>query len=136
MKRISVIMALLSLLFVVMGCGGGGGSDNSTPSPFAGRWRGNWNSAALSQNGTADVTIATNGALTGTIHNNQSGSNGTVSGSISNSGQVSGTAQYPGQQATSISGTMTINGQGHLVGNLVQRINNTNYDVSFDLTKQ
>jgi len=135
MKRISVILALLSLIFVVFGCGGGG-SDNSTPSPFAGRWLGNWNSAALSQNGTADVTIATNGALTGTIHNNQSGSNGTESGSISNAGQVSGTAQYPGQQATSISGTMTINGQGHLVGNLVQRINNTNYDVSSDLVKQ
>lgn len=135
MKR-SLCFLLLVPVFIV-GCGGGGGGAVAvTPSTFAGSWAGTWTSASLGQNGTSTITVASDGTVAGTVHNNTSNSNGTIAGSIDNSGNVTGSAQYPGQAATSLSGTLTLNGQGHLAGNLIQNVGGTNHGITYDLIKQ
>lgn len=136
MREIRNFVALLSLLLVVLGCGGSG---TLTHSPFEGQWAGTWESASLGEDGTVDMTIASNGAMTGAVRD-QFGDTASLSGRVNNAGQVSGTVQYPGMQAVSLSGTLTFNQQGRLVGTfrLTARVDGTNYthDASFNLTRQ
>lgn len=133
MREIRNFVALLSLLLVVMGCGGSG---TLTPSPFAGQWAGTWDQPTLDLDGTANLAIANDGSVAGTVRINQLAVTGTLGGRISNAGQVSGTVQYPGELPMGLSGTMTINQQGQLVGDLIQRIAGSDHAVSFNLTRQ
>lgn len=110
--RIAVCVVMLLGATILAGCGGGGGSS---PSPFAGSWSGTWVDAANAQNGTLDVTIGTDGRLSGSIHNSTLGMDGTASGTVRNSGQINTTYVYPSGTYTA-SGTIAINGSGHLVG--------------------
>jgi hypothetical protein len=105
---------LLGLLLVVAGCGGGGNSA-VIANPFAGTWLGPWQTPA--EDGTMNVTVGTNGQLTGTSHHNQLNLSGTISGSVNNSGGFATTTVYPGFQPVMTTGTVSFNQQGHLLGN-------------------
>lgn len=123
-------------MLVILACGGGGNEALITDSPFAGQWQGTWNSAGLAQSGTSSVSIGTNGNAVGTTHNNQTNGDGTLTGTVTNAGQFTGVAQYPGQQATPMSGTMSLSLSGKtLTGNLVQLINGVNHATVFTLRR-
>lgn len=127
-------IALLFLVCFAFGCGGGGGS--STPSPFQGTWIGTWDSPSAGANGTANITIALNGQVTGTVHDNVANADGTVTGSISNSGNVNAQVQYPPNPSNQLTGALSIAQNGHLTGNLIQHVGQSDFGVSFDLTPQ
>ncbi|HLK17059.1 MAG TPA: hypothetical protein VKT78_19800 [Fimbriimonadaceae bacterium] len=116
------------------GCGGSGGS--STPSPFAGTWVGTWNAPSIPDSGTTNVTIDTNGQITGSTHDNNSGTNGTFTGSITNAGALSATVSYPGTANSSVTGTGSIASNGHLLGNAIQVQGGVQVGLTEDLTKQ
>lgn len=121
---------LCLLALTIISCGGGGGG---AASPFAGNFIGTWDAPGIPDNGTANVTVATNGTLNGSVHDNGTNANGVVSGTIANNGTVNGAVQYPGQQPSSLVGTLTLNVQNHLVGTLTQ---DGTWAINFDLVKQ
>ena len=63
------------------------------------------------------MTVATNGQLSGSTHHNQLNLDGTITGAIQNNGRYSITSTYPGFLPASSTGTASINGAGHLLGN-------------------
>jgi hypothetical protein len=110
----------ISLIVVAcaVGCGGGGGGGSSTPSPFAGQWAGTYTSPG--NDGTLGLTVGNNGSFTGNVHDNGADADGTFNGSVNNNGGINATVHYSGSPDTTVSGTVTINGSGHMVGNLTQ----------------
>ena len=136
MGRLTVAVAAASLgAFALAGCGGGGGNDNSSPtttnSPFAGTYVGTFRTTNP-QSGTLNVTVASNGTLTGSGHNDTIGQNETISGSVTNAGATSVTFTYPTFSA-SANGTVAVASNGHLDGTLTQ---SSGGSVTIDLVKQ
>ncbi len=131
--RSGLVIAVLVLAFAVTGCGGGGGGSSTpaTSSPFAGNYVGTF-STSNSQSGTLNVTVATNGTLTGSGHNNTIGQDETASGSVTNAGAANVTFTYPSFSA-SVSGTVAFASNGHLDGTLAQ---SSGGSVTIDLVKQ
>ena len=136
MKRSIILGAVMALSApLIAGCGGGGGNDNSSPvqtnSPFAGSYAGTFNTTNP-QSGTLNVTVGSNGTLTGTGHNNTTGQDETISGSVTNAGAGSVTFVYPTFSA-SASGTVAFASNGHLNGTLTQSAGGS---VTIDLVKK
>lgn len=133
--RLVCILVVMGLLVgILASCGGGGGT--AAVSPFAGQWVGPWVDAANRQSGTLNVTIGTDGSISGSIHNSTLGQDGTAGGSVGSNGHVKGVFTYPGAVYTS-SGTVVVNGSGHLVGTLQTYFNGVlNGSSAVDLTKQ
>jgi hypothetical protein len=125
MRKYLVALALT----VLVGCGGGG---SSTPNPFAGQFIGTWTAPSIPDTGTANVTVASNGSVAGTSHDNGANADGSIVGTINANGNFNGTVTYPGFQPSPMSGTLAINGQNHLVGTVIVNSTATN----FDLVKQ
>lgn len=111
---IGLVCAAAALLVAMAGCGGGGGSS-ATPSPFVGHWVGTWVSDAA-DTGTANVTVSASGAITGLSHDNGAALDGGVAGTITNAGTTSITTTYTGLPAVPWTGTLTVQGNGHLAG--------------------
>ncbi|MGI4790061.1 MAG: hypothetical protein ACRYFS_14565 [Janthinobacterium lividum] len=130
----AAIGASLIALFLA-GCGGGGGNDSTptvaTNSPFAGTYIGTF-TTTNPQSGTLNVTVATNGTLTGSGENTTVNEAETISGTVANSGSASVTFVYPTFTATA-SGTVAFSSNGHLDGTLTQ---STGGSVTIDLIKQ
>lgn len=135
-SRLTVAVVAASLTaFALAGCGGGGGNDNNTPvvtnSPFVGTYAGTF-STTNPQSGTLNVTVGSDGKLTGTGRNTTIGQDETISGSITNTGATSVTFQYPTFSA-SASGTIAFASNGHVTGTLTQSAGGS---VTLDLVKQ
>jgi len=131
----SALFIFLLVASVFVGCGGDSSSP-STPSPYAGHWKGTWVDSEWGQTGTLDITVAGRGNVTGSVVNND-GDSGTVSGRIGNSGGIA--CYYDYRWVTyRVTGLLSTNASGHLVGNV------TEYDIydivarqdSIDLIKQ
>ncbi len=131
----SLLTALLSaaLLFAV-GCAGVGGEGSSDNSPFAGSWSGTWVVTGTSDDGTVTVVVSSGGDIIGTMHDNDSGLDGTLDGTIQSSGSVNATAQYPSQPALTLSGILSLNGDT-ITGNLVQSGSGTPETLAMTLTR-
>ena len=127
MRRCFAIGILASI--VLAGCGGGGTSVNA----LRGNWNGTWVSPTTSDTGTANIVIGGDGKLGGSTFDTGAGASGVVSGTVSGSGHVSGFVRYPGL-ATSIDGTMFIDGAGHLRGQVNQFDGTNTIVINFDLT--
>lgn len=125
-------LASALLLVGLVGCGGSGGGSVAN-SLFAGHWTGTYTTTG-SQNGTADITIGTNGHVTGSGHNNTLNIDFGITGDIDNTGAVTG--NLTGGLAGTLDGTLTIGGNGHLTGALNQHVNNQTITANFDLIKQ
>ena len=131
----SALFIFLLVASVFVGCGGDSSSP-STPSPYAGHWKGTWVDSEWGQTGTLDITVAGHGNVTGSVVNNDNDS-GTVSGVIGDYGGIACYYYYRWDYFRAI-GTLSINASGHLVGNV------TEYDIyhiavrqdSVDLIKQ
>ena len=136
-KGLVLVIASASLAALMLaGCGGGSSNNNGsapviTNSPFAGTYIGTF-STTNPQSGTLNVTVGTNGTLTGSGQNTTIGQAETISGSISNSGATSVTFTYPSFSA-SASGTVAVAANGHLDGTLTQ---SSGGSVTIDLVKQ
>ncbi len=122
------------LLFALGGCGGGG-TPAEMNSPFQGHYVGTFADTTAAQNGTLDVTVASNGAITGTSHNSSIAVDSTASGSVDNNGNTGVTLSFPSGQQTA-NGVLAANAQGHLVGNLVLHTSSGTDNLTVDLTKQ
>jgi hypothetical protein len=111
-------LACLLLASLATGCGSTSGEGSGRTDPaFVGRWLGPFSATGKygPQTGTADVTIAENGKLTGIMQNATLGEQGSFSGSIDQAGHVTGSYSYPGYSATG-SGHLLIQQNGHLAG--------------------
>lgn len=124
--------SILVLALVLAGCGGSGGS--STPSPFAGTWDGPFPPGG--DQGTLSLTIGTDGTTNGTSVDQTYNLTGTIRGSISNTGVFSGTVQYPGYQAASLNGVLSITAGGQLTGNYTESLQGQQVNGTITLTKQ
>lgn len=135
-KSLSALFIFLLVAGVFVGCGTEKSSSPSTPSPYAGHWKGTWVDSIWGQTGTLDITVAGRGNVTGSVVNNDNDS-GAVSGVIGNNGGIACYYYYRWDTFRAL-GILSINTSGHLVGNV------TEYDVfnivarqdSIDLIKQ
>ncbi|RYG28767.1 hypothetical protein EON81_27945 [bacterium] len=133
-RNLFLSMAATSALVVAQGCGGGGGGGTGiTNSTYAGSFAGNFD-AGEAGNGTVSVTVATDGTVNGSLHSVTSGTNGTLQGTVQNNGHFTGTSKYPGQSASTLSGTLVRTGSG-ITGNLTQVFEGDSFGVSFTLTE-
>lgn len=128
------LLILIAAAAAVVGCGGNG--SNPPAFPYSGTWVGTWESPDLEQDGAATFNIAANGEVTGTIVNDAIEMEGDVDGTISNNGVVSGTVTYPDLPPMTITGAVSFNEAGHLVGTLDQNVGEGTVDVVIDVARQ
>jgi hypothetical protein len=135
-RSLSALFIFLLVASVLVGCGGDSSSP-STPSPYAGHWKGTWVDSIWGQTGTLDITVSGRGNITGSVVNNDNDS-GTVSGRIGNSGGIACYYDYR-WAAYRVTGLLSINASDHLVGNVSEYDDVFNIEVrkdSVDLIKQ
>jgi hypothetical protein len=124
MQRL-VIACLLAMIVWMAGCGSG--SPFQAPnSPFAGDYTGTWSDSTTNDTGTAKMTVALNGNVTGTIVNSTTAKNGSFSGDISSQGVASLTATYPSTAATTLKGTFAFTASGSQLIGTLQQLNSAN----------
>jgi len=121
LRSLSALFIFLLVAGVFVGCGGESSNSPSTPSPYAGHWKGTWVDSIWGQTGTLDITVAGRGNVTGSVVNNDNDS-GAVSGVIGDNGRISCYYDYRWESFRAI-GALSINASGHLVGNV------TEYDI-------
>src|SRR5512144_1521345 len=116
-RSLSALFIFLLIASVFVGCGGANDSSSpSTPSPYAGHWKGTWVDSIWGQTGTLDITVAGGGNVTGgVVNNNIDDKTGAVSGAINDNGTISCYYDYRWASFGAI-GALSINASGHLVG--------------------
>jgi hypothetical protein len=122
--RAMVLVAGVSL--TLAGCGSSGGGTGfdidgrpigpAQPSPFAGRWSGQWIDPNVPAGGTLNATISQSGGLTLAISDPATGATGSGSGSITRAGSLTAHYRYAGGAELSATGTVTIGAGEHLLG--------------------
>jgi len=127
MKRILIFAALACVVgFGTFGCGGSS-SGTVTTSPYLGSYSGTF-TTSKGQTGTAEFSVASNGDVSGTLHNNTTGQTGTINGSVDSSGNVNITSTYS-SGSTKDTGTVSINPTTRILsGTLTEYMNGGVYD--------
>lgn len=120
LKNIISLFWALILAFSLLGCGGGG-SNNPSPSIYAGNWQGTWIIQETSEYGTKTTTISNTGSMTGKLTNSFGQSTSNFSGQVTGS-NVSFTYQYAGGPKITASGVF-----GNIINNQVQITFTINY---------
>lgn len=122
MNRFSKAILLLLTIIALVGCGGGG---TSTPNPYAGSYSGVWWAPGYPNEGESTITIDSEGRLTGTTSDTYTETyGGTLRGRVSTNGHFDVQVQYPGEPATSASGSFSYSQTGTLIGNGIQQFGN------------
>jgi hypothetical protein len=122
--RAMVLVAGVSA--ILTGCGSSGGGPGfdidgrpigpAQPSPFAGRWSGQWIDPNVPGGGTLNATISQSGGLTLAVSDPATGATGSGSGSITRAGSLTARYRYAGGAERSATGTVTIGANEHLLG--------------------
>ncbi len=108
MRKLLAPLFALSISIVLAGCGG---LSSIVPNTLAGTYAGNFTSSN-GDSGTANITIGSDGTLSGTITDvTNSSQTGTITGSVSVLGIASGTFHYTSSTAN-VSGTFTSTSSG------------------------
>ncbi|MFI5385075.1 MAG: hypothetical protein ACHQ50_03050 [Fimbriimonadales bacterium] len=108
------IVVLLVLGFLLAGCGGGG-----LLNPFFGNYGAEpWTQTSPSDSGTITLNVSAIGTVSGSLFDTGASMNYTVSGLIDNNGGFSATITPTAGSPSTLSGTLSLNGSGQLVGNL------------------
>ena len=112
---------------------GCGGSGTTIPSLYEGTWAGTYDSVANPSFGTATVTVAEDGTVTGTGRNLHLGVDFIINGNIEEDGTVSGSIS--GGLSGTLNGTFEISVvNGHLVGAITQVVGSSTVVSNYDLT--
>lgn len=130
MKSVARLILGAILLSTMLSCGGSLASN----SVFAGVWSGTFTNPSNAQTGTISVVIDQGGAANGTGTNTTLSHSYDISGFIEDNGQISWAKS--GGETGSFDGTLAIDGNGHLVGTVVQTTGSTSVDSTIDLTLQ
>jgi len=133
------LFTLCLFLSTCTGCGPGSMGGLIPSSPFAGSWIGtsSFSSGINSQQINVGIVIGSDGKASFALHNLTLKVDGTGTGTVANSGDISGDVYYPGEK-TLLSGTVSINSSGHLVG-VIRQYTTGNILIgmnTIDLTKQ
>ena len=120
-RSLSTLFIFLLVASVFVGCGGAKDSSSpSTPSPYAGHWKGTWVDSIWGQTGTLDITVDGGGNVTGSVVNkNIDDKPGAVSGVMGDNGGISCYYSYSWDYFRAL-GKLNINASGHLVGNVTE----------------
>ena len=130
MKATTLVCAIFAL--TLAGCGGSGGNS----SPYVGHWVGSWAVPANSTSGTADITVNTDGSVTGSEVDSNNTSY-TFAANISSTGVINGTVQVTGLNVHTFQGTLGLDFRGHLSGSVTQDAGTGNASVvTYDLARQ
>ncbi|MBV6459511.1 MAG: hypothetical protein HONBIEJF_02659 [Fimbriimonadaceae bacterium] len=132
MRMKFALIPIALVVAIAAGCGGGGGTAVAGNNSYAGSYSGNYAVQALGGSGTMSLTISAAGAISGTNVDNNSG-NGTITGTISDTGTVNAQVVYQ-TRTDMLSGTLTKNNQGQIVGNLTVVVNGQNATLSVTLS--
>jgi hypothetical protein len=124
LRKIRAI-ALLFAVIAVPGCGG-----SALESTVAGSYQGTF-TTSNSQSGTLTLDRSPGGVLAGNAHNDTTGQNAVLAGSIDDAGTTTMGFAYPGFHTTA-TGTFTRADNGHLTATLTQ---STGGSITLDLVK-
>lgn len=101
---------------LLSGCGGGGaGTMLATRSPFAGIWDGTTTDPVTGEVGTMTLTIAENGAVSGTETIGTDPNPIPINGTIDPGGSLNCQGHPAGRPASGVSGTFILDPRGELV---------------------
>ena len=106
------------------------------PTRFAGHFVGAWTASLGGDTGTADIVVAPDASLAGTIHDDKAGSNQAIRGTISSAGSFSAIATVNYAPKYSLSGSMSLLSSAHLTGTLTETKGTTSRSLAFDLARQ
>jgi hypothetical protein len=111
--------------------------QTNSVSPFQGHWVGTFANSRLSQNGTMDFTIETDGVLSTSFHNNTLNESTNATGTIDRHGKLTYTYVYNGIKHDGI-GTLVLDANsGHLKGTINIYVNSQDVGADeVDLSKQ
>ena len=132
MKRSPLLFPFVLLLAA---CGGGGGGNSSpstpsTPNAFVGDYSGTYQAPFLDDSGTFTINVSRDGKVTGTGVSVNTG-DGTLTGTFDASGYFSGRLDFDGNDTDAIlTGTLTKQSNGSLIGMLNERYGNASGDVT------
>lgn len=129
LKAIGSSFALYAVVSTVVSCGGSG---VQAPSPFQGKFAGNWTSNGP-HSGTAVVTLTPGGVFTGSEVDTTNNAQGSVNGALQTNGTFTGTVQPQGRNPIDASGLFQI-GQNGTMLNGTLTYGGVNY--TFTLTRQ
>lgn len=117
MRRVLAFALLGSVTAAMLsGCGGNSLIAAVTGSPFIGSYKGTF-TTDKGQSGSTSFTVATGGSFAGQMHNDTTGLDGSLSGSIDDAGNFSGTVAYA-SGAIGLTGPVTLTNSKHLDGTL------------------
>jgi len=103
------------------------------PNPFGGAYKGAWTAPSTGDSGSATFDIASDGTLTGQVHDNNANSFETITGTVSMAGVLSATLASVTTNST-LAGTVTLSAAVHLVGTLTETGANGNTKMDIDLS--
>ena len=94
-------------------------------SPYQGSYTGTFSVKGISadvpdQDGKLAIKMSEDGKITGTVDNRQLKQQGKVTGTITDDGEIAVTIQYPDQDASTVSGSVTSPKDGRIKGTLTQ----------------
>jgi hypothetical protein len=127
MKRLVTLSAILSIGLALIGCGGSSTDSNSgttTNSPFAGSYTGSVDPSSGNLISVSSFTIANDGTITGSGVD-ASGATGTLSGKITDAGAITVTTTPSTGSPSTVTGAVTLNIAGHLVGTVTNTVDSS-----------
>ncbi len=129
------IAPLIVVLFVVLGCAGGGTGNTFSLSRATGSFGGGFQTNDHAQAGQLVLNIDSSGAVTGTITNTASGDAGTVTGTVSQTGSYNLNANYNSGGSASLTGSLSFGENDSLNSTFLQSSGSTNVSGTFSLVK-
>lgn len=129
----SGMAALIALLLLVTGCGGG--ADSTLPSIYRGVYSGTWADPTSNDSGTFTLTVFANGSITGNMASTQTGTSAPMSGQVDQTGNFDMIAGFGASGNFVMNGTMVLVDTS-LLGSFDYQFLGGTYMGSFTTTKQ
>jgi hypothetical protein len=133
MMKPALAAVLAVMMIVASGCGGNGTDPFS---PYMGSYAGTWKSDSVGESGTMTLVVQADGQTTGTMTNEtQSLADGAVAAQILEDGTISGTSQFPTYRALLITGTVSHDSRGGIVGQVTLHTGGIGQPMTFKLNR-
>jgi hypothetical protein len=133
MKNTFLTAVSAAVLIVVSGCGGNGPDPFN---PFAGSYGGTWEVASSGATGTMTLVVRNDGQGTGALTDSTRGfTDGTIEVKILEDGTISGVTRYPTEQAIVVTGTVSHDYKGGIVGEVKRHTGGIGEQMSIKLNR-